>query len=71
MWSSVLLRPVRDLAGWHSRSQVTARRNALVAATALAQRRRERQEVEEFLARYRSGAEAGPVMPEGDMTASV
>lgn len=37
---------------WHISSQHRARRNALVAATALAQRRRERLEVEEFLASH-------------------
>ncbi len=34
---------------WHVRSQETARRNAMLASTALTQRRVERQEVEEFL----------------------
>lgn len=34
---------------WHVRSQQVSRRNALVACTALADRRREIEEVEEFL----------------------
>lgn len=47
-------RPLRRLvdavARWPVESQLGARRNAMVAATALTQRRAERQEVEEFLA---------------------
>ncbi len=39
-----------SMAGWHLDSQQRARRNALVASTALVQRRRELVEVEEFLA---------------------
>ena len=35
---------------WSTASQQRARRNAMVASTALAQRRAEREEVEEFLA---------------------
>jgi hypothetical protein len=35
---------------WHVTSQQQSRRNALVASTALAQRRKEQSEVEEFLA---------------------
>ena len=42
----------RHIARWHLRSQETARRNAMVASTALTQRRLERLEVEEFLARH-------------------
>jgi hypothetical protein len=45
-------RLVHTLASWPARSQEAARRNALVAATALAARRRERDEVEEFLAHH-------------------
>jgi hypothetical protein len=43
-------RVVRETANWHVTSQHIARRNALVAATMLADRRRERIDVEEFLA---------------------
>lgn len=38
------------LAQWSHESQLAARRNAMVAATALAQRRAERQEVEDYFA---------------------
>ena len=38
--------------GWPARSQDAARRNALVACTALAERRREREEVEAYLLRF-------------------
>lgn len=51
MWTFRAWRPVVHLAGWHIRSQHEARRNALVASTALAKRRKERIEVEEFLDR--------------------
>ena len=37
---------------WHVRSQQVSRRNALVACTALAERRREHEEVEEYLRRH-------------------
>lgn len=50
-----MLTPARLLLGlarWHVDSQQTARRNALVACTALAGQRRELDEVEEFLARH-------------------
>jgi hypothetical protein len=53
------LAPWRVVAGaltWHVTSQQHARRNALAASTDLLQRRRERDEVEEFLA-----ARAGPL----------
>ena len=46
-WSAL-----RPLVEWHVRSHLAARRNALIASTALAQRRRERIEVEEFMAVY-------------------
>lgn len=47
---AVVRKTLRGLVEWPERSQQTARRNALVAATALAERRREQQDVEEFLA---------------------
>lgn len=50
----MLVNPVRlldHLVSWPVRSQQGARRNALVASTALAERRRELADVEEFLAR--------------------
>ena len=43
-------RVVGAVARWSVESQHAARRNALVASTALAQRRAERDEVEELLA---------------------
>ena len=48
---------VRAAASWHVGSVAVARRNALVASTALAQRRRELDEVEEFLAAHRARRE--------------
>jgi hypothetical protein len=45
---------------WPVRSQQVARRNALVACTALADRRREVEDVEEFLARHAEMRAAGP-----------
>jgi len=53
MWKPDLAAPVRALARWHLTSQYGARRNALLACTALAQRRRERDNVEQFLADLR------------------
>ena len=43
-------RLARSLLGWPVETQLGSRRNALVASTALAQLRREREHVEEFLA---------------------
>ena len=43
-------RLVQALGHWHVNSQQAARRNALVACTALAERRRELLDVEDFLA---------------------
>jgi len=43
---------VSAVAQWHVTSQQTARRNAQVASTALAQRRREHLDVEEFLSAH-------------------
>jgi len=51
-------RIVRAAAIWHVDSQLRARRNALVASTALMQRRRELREVEEFLAAHGARREA-------------
>lgn len=51
-------RVVRSVLAWPVESQQGSRRNALVASTALTQRRRERDEVEEFLA-----ARALPAVP--------
>jgi hypothetical protein len=53
-------RLVSAAASWHVTSQQRARSNALVASTALSQRRLERLDVEEFLAAHAAGA----VVPE-------
>jgi predicted component of type VI protein secretion system len=45
---------VTSAATWHLRSQQHATSNALAASTSLAQRRREIEEVEEFLAHHAS-----------------
>jgi len=41
---------IHDLRSWPQTSQEHARRNAMIAATACAQRRAERQEVEAYFA---------------------
>jgi hypothetical protein len=43
-------RLLSSAAGWHVTSQQQSRRNALIASTALVERRRELVEVDEFLA---------------------
>lgn len=48
---SVPGRVLGAVVAWPARSQEGSRRNALVAGTALAARRHERTEVEEYLAR--------------------
>lgn len=55
----LVARPVARMAGvvgavrrWPVASQQRSRRNAMIASTALAQRRAERDEVAEFLAAY-------------------
>ncbi len=46
----VLHRTLGPLRRWPVEAQLVARRNAMIASTALAERRAEREEVEEFLA---------------------
>ncbi|WP_395657506.1 hypothetical protein [Nocardioides sp.] len=46
----LLRRPIGAVRRWPVESQQRSRRNAMVASTALAQRRAELDEVEEFLA---------------------
>lgn len=46
----LLLRPFGAVRRWPTESQLGARRNAMIASTALAQRRAEIEEVEAFLA---------------------
>lgn len=62
MWK---LRPIlpRNMATWHVTSHYGARRNALVASTALASRRQERIEVEEFMERHLASAGSGSSGP--------
>ena len=55
----LLRRPVDAVRRWPVESQLQARRNAMIASTALAQRRAELDEVEEYLA-----AVAGAPVPE-------
>ena len=55
----LLGRPVDAVRRWPVESQQRARRNAMIASTALAQRRAELDEVEDFLA-----ALARPAAPE-------
>ena len=57
MRRATILAPLKVLGNWPRSSQHQARRNALVACTALAERRRERMEVEEFLASYLAAEE--------------
>lgn len=52
-------RIVTAAAGWHVTSQQHARLNALVASTALAQRRQELRDVEEFLAEHAARTTSG------------
>jgi hypothetical protein len=49
MWKFAFSGPFRNVVYWHIRTQVGARRNALVALTELTERRREFAEVSEFL----------------------
>jgi len=58
---------VRMVGSWPVLSQQAACSNALVASTALAERRRERDEVEEFLARHATGAAAELPGPDARM----
>lgn len=56
---------------WPAESHQQARRNAMIASTALAQRRAEREDVEEFFAALGKDATAGPVQPVVAPTARV
>jgi hypothetical protein len=51
---------VQAVGQWHVHSQQVARRNALTASAVLAQRRRELEEVERFLAARTAGAAGLP-----------
>jgi hypothetical protein len=53
MWFQQVQRAAAHVAGVHVRAHQVALRNAMVASTALTQRRVELDEVEEFLAQHR------------------
>jgi hypothetical protein len=55
-------RLVTAAAHWHVTSQQQARRNALVASTALTARRQEQRDVEDFLTELQARREA-PALP--------
>jgi len=57
------MRKIRDAASWHVSSVHVARRNALAASTALAQRRRELRETEHFLLEHRARWDARRLAP--------
>jgi N-dimethylarginine dimethylaminohydrolase len=71
VWRRVFWRPVRHLADWHVNTQIGSRRNALIASTAFAERRKERDEIEAFLSRHRRPRETHPKTPAGDVPASM
>jgi len=51
MWMSAFSGRLRNVISWHVRTQIGARRNALVGLTELTERCREHGEVTEFLER--------------------
>ncbi|MCW2768426.1 hypothetical protein [Nocardioides sp.] len=57
------LRFVTYVRAWPAESQQQGRRNAMIASTALAQRRAEREDVEEFFAVLGKDTVATPVLP--------
>ena len=69
---TVLLTPFHALLRWPVESQLQSRRNAMIASTALAQRRAEIAAVEEFLASRRGALthEAEMTGPEAAATAA-
>jgi hypothetical protein len=67
MWKPDPWTPLRELARWHVTTQIGARRNALLACTALAQRRREHDDVEKFLSRVNA---PGAALPSSRQTAT-
>jgi hypothetical protein len=56
---------LRSVLGWPVETQLGSRRNALVASTALTQLRREREEVEDFLAALAAGPPVPGAVPVG------
>jgi hypothetical protein len=71
MWKPDLWKSVREPARWHVNSQFGARRNALLARTALAERRRERDDVEQFLSAVERLSSAVPETPGGQTPMSI
>jgi hypothetical protein len=65
----LLMTVTRRAARWHVHSQEVARRNAMVASTALTQRRAEHDEVEAFLAGHQRQPAAKSRIPLQDRTA--
>ena len=63
MWKPDLWTPVRAVARWPVTTQFGARRNALLACTALAERRREHDDVEQLLSRVNPPGSALPQNP--------
>lgn len=59
MWKPPGIARLAALPTWHLRAQQQARRNALVASTALAGRRKERDEAEAFLERHLAARAGG------------
>jgi hypothetical protein len=71
MWKAIWSRCFGLLDDLSTRSQVGARRNALVASTALVQRRRERAEADKFLADRQSAAADRSTSPDHDLPAGL
>lgn len=67
---TVLLAPFHALLRWPVESQLQSRRNAMIASTALAQRRAEITAVEEFLASREHTPEAEMTGQEAAATAA-
>ena len=61
--------PIRSLSRWPITAQDQARRNALVASAALAQRRYERDDVETFLRTFKRAMHPEHVGAEGNAEA--
>ena len=64
MWKPDPWTAVRELARWHVTTQFGARRNALLACTALAEQRRERDDVENILGQRNAPGTALPPRPD-------
>ena len=71
MWKPDPWTVFRELARWHVTTQFGARRNALLACAALAQRRREHDDVEKFLGRVNRAGAAPPRSPDRHIPVSI